>query len=269
MKTIILIGLFFIFNNSFAQSKEDENVPYLHKNKFIYCNHKLKQRIKQSFDFARPFLYNLAIVKKDSLYGVINQNGKVVVPIKFRNIKYNASKFQINDHNREGIYFSANDDSVLFSTEGNKISFIKRGIIQGENINHKKKRIFKQNEKYGLIFGEDTLVKPIFNHLALNHFNEYLIAKTDSGTGILSHSSEIILPFEYSEISFDHNNSIYLLRKEDAANHCYFYHQSDDKNIYCDYKSLQWFFHDYYLVESYKDQKYFVDFYTGKEFIIR
>jgi len=268
MKAIILIGLLLSFLTGFTQSKEDEDVPYFHNNKFIYCNHKLKKRIKASFDMARPFLYNFAIVGNDSLYGVINQNGKIVVPIKFKNVKYNSSKFQISADNKQGLYFSVNDDSIHFSVDGNTINYIKNGVHQGENIVHKKKQIFKVNDKYGLIFGSDTIVKPIYNNLIFNNINELLVAKTDSGYGILSHQSEVLLPFEYSEITFDHSNAIYMLRKADANNHCYFYHQSDDKNIYCNYKSIQWFFHDYYLVENYSNQKYFVNFYTGKEFII-
>jgi hypothetical protein len=269
MKTIITLCLLISFISGYGQGKEDENVPYLKNNKFVFCNHKLKPRIRATFDYARPFLYNYAIVGNNNHFGVINQDGKVIIPIVYTNISYKHSKYQITEHNKEGIYFSVNDDSAIFSVEGDPIFIHKTDIKTAENNIHKKKRVFKYQDKFGLVYGTDTIIKPVYSLLISNHLNEYLVAKNEDGFGIISHSTEIVLPFEYSEIFFDHTNAVYVLRKNDAENHCYFYHQSDDKNIYCEYKNLSWAFHDYYLVSNFNGETFYVNFYTGKEFKLK
>ena len=270
MKLNLTILLIIVSIITYGQGNEDENIPFYKNGKYIFCNHKHKQRIKATFDFAQPFIHNFAIVANDSLFGVINQKGKVIVPIKFKDIKCLASKYMITVDNKDGIYFSVNKDSLTYTTESKIVNLKKVDLHKTENIILKTNKVFKSAEKYGLIYGNDTLIQANYLILIPNDHNGLLIAKTETGFGIVNHKNEIMLPFEYSEIVFDQINSIYLIKKADANNHCYFYHQSDDMNLYCQYKSLKWYYHDYYFVFNHENQSaYFVNFYTGKEFIIK
>ncbi|QNK62406.1 WG repeat-containing protein [Pedobacter sp. PAMC26386] len=79
-------------NTGIAQEKtSNAQYPWLAKSgKFGYCNLEGKVLIQPEFDGGDPFKNGYAVVCKNGLYGVINEVGKVIVPLKYPSLQIYA-----------------------------------------------------------------------------------------------------------------------------------------------------------------------------------
>lgn len=118
---------------------------YTQNNKFNYINTSGKIINEQEYDKVSNFdEFGYAVVSKNNLYGVIDKNGKEVIPIKYENIKtinedlfknlknkFNKELFIYSSGNKDGIISSKNDIIVKATYDSFKFVSTKYPIIVG------------------------------------------------------------------------------------------------------------------------------------------
>ncbi|MEM9921385.1 MAG: WG repeat-containing protein [Bacteroidota bacterium] len=87
-----------------------------YKNKWGLVEAGDRQQSEYVYDYIAPSVYPYCVVKRDSLFGVLNVDGKEVVPIEFDNIKLSEGKATAKQGESLNLYY-----------------FDKRGNIQDEN----------------------------------------------------------------------------------------------------------------------------------------
>ena len=94
-----------------------------------YVNENVRLGIKYQYDYAYEFIDSVAIVEKDDLVGLINLEGKEVIPMEFQSIKREGSNlFMVKTDGLFGIYSKKGDKLVKPQFE--KISEISKNLYQ-------------------------------------------------------------------------------------------------------------------------------------------
>ena len=177
------------------------------------------------------------IVKQQDKFGIINENGKQILPIIYDTIAYEISHNQViaklgkfgvvNLHNKtiipftyDNIFFSYSEDKLnqeykveinsKFGLINDKNLKILDAIYDGFDILDKGFRIAEKGNLYGLIdkFGKEIIP---FNYNELNHFRnkERIKVCKNELCGVIDLQNNVIIPLEYSGIGlgeFDKNN---------------------------------------------------------------
>jgi hypothetical protein len=236
----------------------------------MFCDSAGNPKIDAQFDYAEPFSSGFAIVGNKNKKGVIDVDGNIIVPLKFRTVVCKSFYNEANKDNNYDYCFSVNDDSVAYTREGKVLQEVPEELILSslEEMDDYY-RVFENYGKYGFIEGYDTVIPAIYSYLDKpTEGYSILIASNDgSSYGILTAENEILKPFEYSTITWDDDNGIFVLEKENEPGRCFmvFDGYTAQNPVCCGYKRVIRNYFDYFLVENLDGIIYYVDASTGRE----
>ena len=143
------------------------------------------------FDEVQPFYKDLATVKLDSHWGVINKSGEWVIKPHYQKLvlicenlllcKQNNKKFLINK-----------DEKIIMPFLYDSLTYINR---------NKCLMIVEKNSKYGVINFKGEVIIPFdYDFISSESNDDYLIAQKENYFGCIDMNNEIILPFEFNNI---------------------------------------------------------------------
>lgn len=185
------------------------------------------------YDFADVFgVGRKAIVSKQGKYGIIDENGKLVLPCEYdyiqqpsiyskytniflakinnsvivfdQNLSIISSKDILDYWEVQGNIFVINKEKKIgiIDYEGKqKIPFIYDTLYTEHSVPRISSLIGKIDSLYGLISLENEIIQP-FNYKYIYALNYGLLAYVDKNNkvGILNHDGSIMIPFEYDAI---------------------------------------------------------------------
>ena len=222
---------------------------------------KNNQEIFEEYDQVEPMpknngddedLYEENVIKvmKDGKYGIIDLDGKEIIPTQYKSIKVfgeNDIKGYIveNEDGKVGLVDTTNNQVLetkyedIENVHGNNLYVVT--IADNKKIIDKNNQeiatsgfdevtqisemntegsgiIFKKDEKYGFMdFNGNIKIEPTYDMLQLADTNT-LIAKKDNLCGIIDASTqEEKMPYQYSGISFIKEAGIYILEDQNYS----------------------------------------------------
>lgn len=187
---------------------------------------------------------NSLLLKKDDKFGLCDNEGNIIINPEYKEIKsidndYKNGYIVINNEDKYGIVDF--DSKVILEAKyedikevtGNHMYVVKQdekwkvinneeNVILEENFDDiaqivNDKIIIVKNKKYGVVQNNEEKIKPQYEEL-LNLFNDYYLAKNKGKYGIVNIANETILPFEYSDISYDKQADIVIANKDGQTN---------------------------------------------------
>lgn len=225
-----------------------ELIPYRKGDLWGFTDKNKKKIIAFKYDKVTPFEKGFAYVHKGNLKGIINNNGKEILPLKNwiscykvpnKNafVVINSQKLYgvINGSGNIVVPFGKYDTMERFNKYG--ISIVKNGELLGV-INHKGTVILpmdnyynmyldKKNELFHLNKDNKSILfslkegkiisnkkyNTIFN---LKETNQYFIVSNNGLLGVINYSGEEILPIMYDDIVFG-NNATFIVKKNNLT----------------------------------------------------
>lgn len=174
-------------------SKNDTLIPVYKSGKFHFVNSFNNKVIsKETFEEAYPFDGKYALVKKDSLYGIIDRNMNVIV-----NYRYQDPGYLVNGRPRSGKLPQA------FSFEDGK--FVEVGDPRIGEPGGAAIVFYKDNGKYYFVTEYDENGKRVRSEAVYDTsyvFNRYFaLAKRNGKIGAIDDHGRVIVPFIYEDIS--------------------------------------------------------------------
>lgn len=166
----------------------------------------IKPEYKQIKSIDNDYKNGYIVVNNEDKYGVIDFDSKIILEAKFEDIK------QITGNH---MYIVKQDGKwKVIDNEQNIIledNFYDVSQIVNDKI------VVKKDNKYGVtLTNKEEKIKPQYEEL-LHIFGEYYIAKKDGKYGVVNTTNEIILPFEYSSISYQKDVDFIIADKENAT----------------------------------------------------
>lgn len=231
LKTIYI--LFFVYINTYGQSKIIEE---LDNGNFIIENNKKfaisKNTINPIFKFdtiCKSRQDEYLFTKVDNLWGVVNQNGKIIIPNLYDNINtaccYENLKgkdnFIVRKHNKVGV-LKYNNRFLIPMIYDKITSWVEYGP---------KAHYVSKDNKIGLIKHNGKIMIPV-SYDSLCYSNDRIIkGKINNKFGVLNSKNAIIIPFQYDALIVDFD--IYGWENENHINR--FAAKKNDIWYYLDY----------------------------------
>ncbi len=194
-----------------------------------------------------------------TLYGVFRiPDRSLLVPVRYEHIDLIEDK--------DGVYSIVQDKFTI-----NGIETVWQGLYKNENLllpvnkteirligeyNGSKLIIWKENEHFGLLYDNEILLEPMYDHISFKE--EYLILLKNSYSGIYLFKKTYMSPIEYSEISyvadnvFVADNKIYAV-KERILN---LLHNPGEDYKLIDSQSSFFIYKDLYCKDDYNPESY-------------
>jgi predicted alpha/beta superfamily hydrolase len=224
--------VFFVISICYAQTL----VPYRIGDKWGYAEMGTKKLIIPIiYDYAKPFINDMGMVKIFDKWGFIDKTGNQITPIKYSFIAdfnrggfayctYNGKYGWLNSKGVEivpTIYTSTSSfttgyfkmftgDSVLFfDTLGNKIT---QEAVQNMSNARGEFTLIKTGEKYGLKDESGKIItKRLYN--SINQFrDDYAVVSIDNKYGVIDKNGNEVIPLIYNNITGIYDNvAIFLL----------------------------------------------------------
>lgn len=194
------------FSAAFAQITEYKLIPYRKGELWGYSDVSKKMLIAPEYEEVNFFVGNHAIVrkimdiggKKTGAYGVIDPQNKVIVPIKYYDIRFRKDTkgqpvFECVPLALKEVYdYYDAAGKPLNSPELEQLLAKKKDITQKSDVEP-----ILNGEKFGLLRnGKDTVVSAIYD-LMNPTVNGYFLAASNGKFGIISSKGVIVVPFEY------------------------------------------------------------------------
>lgn len=229
MKRLTLVLLILTFSKLNAQTKIDFNqypfdiealqklstskdsiMPQFIEDKFYYINTKTKQQVSyKAFQVAYPFSgCNSTVVGDGKRFGILNRKGNFLVQPLYDLFRTGSTL------SRKSVVFLDGFDSMF--TEDNIYDLDNCEFVEieipGEPVGAKNIYSYKgENNKYGIKDYNEysklkTLIEPIFDSVyvirhSYNFKSKLIVANKRNEIGIVNEFNEIILPFNYSDIT--------------------------------------------------------------------
>lgn len=206
-------------------------MPYLKRDKFGYANSKGDVIIEPKYDYALPFQNGYALVRLDykwglikengqvilepiarqvsmfdsnglsvvrveNMSGVINTNGTLVVPLKYSNVNVRPNFIQVTNSNNQSALLDLSGKIIV---DFNYRSFrFPEPPFESSNL-----IVTEIDQKYGLIELKEKgkfqeLIPPQYEYLNILN-NKLLEAKKNGKWGLVNSKNEKILPFEFDD----------------------------------------------------------------------
>lgn len=219
--------------------------------KGAYIDKTGKNIVPFEYDNLYPISNGEGVVKKDKLYGVIDTEGNILIPIQHDYVNKIEKKLYSVEEN--GLFYLKDSKNVKISNGYDNIGEVKDGLIPvnvdstygyidtkgeiiipikyseiGENI--KNSFIVKDlnSDKYGVIDIDDKfIISPIYDYI-LNRTEDYFVVGDIEGKeGIVGKNGKELVPLKYENIRFLNNNFaignidsevlVYIILKENEA----------------------------------------------------
>ena len=165
-------------------------------------NNKLILSAKEKYDFSFEINSNHTMkVQNGDYYGVIDSNGKEIIPIQYQHI-YTP---------QTGISIVKKDNKYgLIDQEGKIIIPLKYEQIDTfQDYGYK----VKIGDKYGLVDQNDKEILPIVYDRFISAGPYYYVVVKDNKYGIIDHNGNIMIPFEYDHIKSEESQDFYIATK--------------------------------------------------------
>jgi hypothetical protein len=185
---ILLLGVFYV------PTLRAQLFPYEVKNKYGFKDAYFNVVVKPIYDFGQSFFSNeMGVVGKKGKYGLINDKGKLVIPLMYdtcgpliegRIVASYKKKFGFIDHNNKVLFDFKYQDLWEFSRSGTPA---------------------KLNDKWGMIDSMDHVMVS-FEYDEIIHFGAgYLTLRKGDQWGLMDRNLKLIVPFNYRyPIYMDH-----------------------------------------------------------------
>ncbi len=146
-------------------------------------------------------------VKKDSLYGVMNQRGEMIIPIQYQTLDhFNFKKYEgilAQKENKWGVIDASNNTIIPFEYE----------LLKSRRFT-RLEFLAKKNEKYGMInLSQETLIPFQFDTIHY-FFNHLAIAHKNNKKGVIDTLGNEVIPFTYDSIKLDKKLSFLAAQKD-------------------------------------------------------
>lgn len=203
------------FNVLFEYNKEQKNIqiytlPYLvntYEARFKELGY--RDGIDDAFDNQKAILYNLFVVKKNNLFGVVNSNNEEIIGSRYRNMLFNenAKEFYVTSAlNRKGIVTETGETKINLEYDDIKMIDKQNGLY-----------LVKKSNKYGIIGNTgNTIIHLEYDQIGVNVGtfrnnsinNQYVLFENaipvyqNKKWGMFDINGNIILPLEYDTIGY-------------------------------------------------------------------
>lgn len=135
------------------------------------------------------------IMKKGKYFGVMTDDGKMNIPIKYKSFNSIYDSFEYHEH-----------EKILFLADNKVIDINNHIILSGyesiKSIHYKNKFIVSKNKKFGIVDIHNVHIVPLeYDSIELNRFNPgKLIVSKNKKFGIIDSNNVILLPIEYDKV---------------------------------------------------------------------
>lgn len=160
---------------------------------------------KRKYSLTEVSNYNYFILKIDSLYGVIDVTGNVIIEPNYKNVTI--------PNPEKGVFICEKEDnSIVLNEKGEEIfteyeevsAILLNGIVS--NIPYEKTVLrYKDGDKYGIItYDEKVITKPIYEEIkGLENKESELLVKTNGKYGVINAKGAMLIKAEYDSIVAD------------------------------------------------------------------
>lgn len=145
------------------------------------------------------------VAKRGGLMGAINKKGETVLPFVYKNLNHGKKGTLIATYNylEYGLISPANE--VLMPLEFNKVLHINDSMMI---FNRPNKQVFVQVLNQQEIRVLDTLDYALFESLGQTVGHVFKAQAKDGKMGLIDLDNRVLLPFEYHDFAWQHNNMI-------------------------------------------------------------
>lgn len=147
------------------------------------------------------------VIKKDGLVGLINDKGQTILDIKYSNIIALEDNYK-----NEYIVSNSNNKYGLVSTTGKEI--LELNYEEIKTVNNSSAYACKLDGVWKLINNEGTAIIEDGYEDIVNFKGENIVVKKDGKFGVINTSKEEIIPIEYDDLKYTF--SIYYIAKKDG-----------------------------------------------------
>lgn len=160
---------------------------------------------KRDYKIEKIEKYNYFVLRENEKFGVMNNNGNIIIDTKFDNVKIpNPSKDIFVCYEGENIkVLNSNNEEIL--AQYNSVEPIKLKNIASDLTYEKSVLTYKENNKYGIIdFEGNKLTEAIYDEIEnLTYREGELVTKKDNKYGVININGYTIIDNLYDEISVD------------------------------------------------------------------
>lgn len=165
--------------------------------------------------------YKYFSVYTDGKYGVLNDNGEMIIKNKYKNIVIpNPTKAVFICLNEDGSYEALNDKAEKLFSDFNNVREIETNSTNSVWPYEKSLLMYEDGGKYGLInFDGKAVTKAIYEELSSVKYKEgEILAKKNGKYGVINNKGKVLIPFNYDEIEADkyyndgYNKSGYIVK---------------------------------------------------------
>lgn len=161
---------------------------------------------------------DIAIVKKNNKFGVVNDKGNLVIPFEYD--KINSAFFKSNR-----LIAEKNKKYGLIDYQNNIIAPFQYDVIYNAVYNKgelydirmdlpKEQQTYRNKWKYGLMDNDGNIVIPMEYHY-INGYSEGLYAvRKDNLYGFIDNQNKVVIPFEYEDAK-QFSESLAAVKKND------------------------------------------------------
>jgi hypothetical protein len=175
-----------------------------------------KELVAIEFDFILPRKNDRFILwKNNSSNGLSDLNGKIIIPVKYKNINSTENDdFYLteNENNLNGVYDYNGKNIILeeyrfFTVDGDKIFATK---------NNKSQIIDLYDLKNNIALDENIELIETVRHFAMGE-NLFQIIKNESKFGLINSKNETIIPTIYDEIKSSQNWRYFIIKQNNKV----------------------------------------------------
>ena len=185
IKAFILLTLFvFLSNNIFAQKNSKNLMPYRvgFKYGFVDQNHNIVIPVK--YTSVVPFYNGRALVSTERGTGMIDEKGKIIIPISKGTIDWKGNPYS-RDHPR---------------------SRLSSNYIFYQNRSSRKFTVYDLNGK--------KIFKEVYNRIYAGADGHFIVRKLDGSLGMIDENENIIIPF-HQDVLIQYNEGDYYRKGEE------------------------------------------------------
>jgi len=182
----LFIVIFFIHNSCFAQNFE----------------------WAKNYDEVGATWSEFIVVKKNNLYGAVDKNGEIKIPLIYENKFTQFPPFIVQKEGKFGLVDRENKTLIPFEYDD----------IKKDKLNEDVKYRIKQNGLWGVIDNDFNLIlPPKYEDIELNPFQankNYAIVAKDFYWGLIDRNEKFIIPAEYESVTLFDENGLASIKKD-------------------------------------------------------
>lgn len=150
--------------------------------------------------------YKYFAVYTDGKYGVLDENGKMIVNNTYKNVIIpNPTKAVFICLKDDGSYETLNENGEKIFTDFSNVREIELNGANSIWPYEKSVLMYEENGKYGLInFEGKAITKAIYEEISSVKYKEgEILARKDEKYGVINNKGAVLIPFDYDEIEAD------------------------------------------------------------------